>query len=98
MLICLVNKHDKSKEIGEKIYRLTKNYFHIRDIKKLKAEDYRRIQKYREHIKLKPGSMMMIIFYSYHLVTMLKIIIGLIIIGKNKHLKQLKNIQENQLR
>ena len=48
------NKHDKSKEIGEKIYRLTKNYFHIRDIKKLKADDYRRIQKYREHIKLKP--------------------------------------------
>ena len=48
------NKHDKSKEIGEKIYRLTKNYFHIRDIKKLKAEDYKRIQKYREHIKLKP--------------------------------------------
>ena len=32
------NKHDKSKEIGEKIYRLTKNYFHIRDIKKLKAQ------------------------------------------------------------
>ena len=48
------NKHDKSKEIGEKIYRLTKNYFHIRDIKKLKGlEDYKRIQKYREHIKLK---------------------------------------------
>ena len=47
------NKHDKSKEIGEKIYRLTKNYFHIRDIKKLNDEDYKRIQKYREHIKLK---------------------------------------------
>ena len=48
------NKHNSSKEIGEKIYRLTKNYFHIREIKKLKADDYRRIQKYREHIKLKP--------------------------------------------
>ena len=48
------NKHDKSKEIGEKIYRLTKNYYHIRDIKKLKADDYNRIQKYKEHIKLKP--------------------------------------------
>ena len=50
----LGNKHSPSKEIGEKIYRLTKNYFHIRDIKKLKADDYRRIQKYREHVKLKP--------------------------------------------
>ena len=48
------NKHSPSKEIGEKIYRLTKNYYHIREIKKLKADDYRRIQKYREHIKLKP--------------------------------------------
>jgi len=33
------NKHEKSKEIGEKIYRLTKNWFQIRDIKKLKADD-----------------------------------------------------------
>ena len=48
------NKHDKSKQIGEKIYRITKNWFHIREIKKLRADDYRRIQKYREHIKLKP--------------------------------------------
>ena len=42
--------------------------------------------------------MMVIIFYSYHLVTMLKIIIGLIIIGKNKHLKQLKNIQRKPIK
>ena len=48
------NKHDKSKQIGEKIYRITKNWFHIREIKKLRADDYRRIQKYREHIKLEP--------------------------------------------
>ena len=48
------NKHSASKITGERIYRLTKNYYHIRDIKKLKADDYRRIQKYREHIKLKP--------------------------------------------
>ena len=48
------NKHSVSKIAGDRIYRLTKNYFHIRDIKKLKADDYRRIQKYREHVKLKP--------------------------------------------
>ena len=48
------NKHSTSKIAGDRIYRLTKNYFHIRDIKKLKADDYRRIQKYREHVKLKP--------------------------------------------
>lgn len=48
------NKHSPSKIAGDRIYRLTKNYFHIRDIKKLKADDYRRIQKYREHVKLKP--------------------------------------------
>ena len=48
------NKHSTSKIAGDRIYRLTKNYFHIRNIKKLKADDYRRIQKYRDHIKLKP--------------------------------------------
>jgi len=48
------NKHSVSKIAGDRIYRLTKNYFHIRDIKKLKADDYKRIQKYREHVKLKP--------------------------------------------
>ena len=39
------NKHSASKITGERIYRLTKNYYHIRDIKKLKADDYKRIQK-----------------------------------------------------
>ena len=48
------NKHSPSKIFGEKIYRLTKNYFHVRDIKKLKADDYKRIQKYREYVKVKP--------------------------------------------
>ena len=37
------NKHDVSKEIGEKIYRLTKNFFHVREIKRLKKPDYERI-------------------------------------------------------
>ena len=48
------NKHNPSKIFNEKIYRLTKNYFHIRDMKKLSDDDYKRIQKYKEHVKLKP--------------------------------------------
>ena len=48
------NKHSPSKIFNEKIYRLTKNYFHIRDTKKLSDDDYKRIQKYKEHVKLKP--------------------------------------------
>ena len=48
------NKHSPSKIFGEKIYRLTKNYFHTRELKKLKADDHKRIEKYKEHIKLKP--------------------------------------------
>lgn len=50
----LGNNHSPSKIFNEKIYRLTKNYFHVRDIKKLNDDDYTRIQKYKEHIKLKP--------------------------------------------
>ena len=48
------NKHSESKEIGEKIYRLTKNFFHVREIKRLNKPDYERIEKYRPFIKLKP--------------------------------------------
>ena len=48
------NKHSPSKITGDRIYRLTKNYYHIRDIKKLKADDYKRIEKYKDHVKLKP--------------------------------------------
>ena len=33
---CLVTNMMISKEIGEKIYRLTKNFFHVREIKKIK--------------------------------------------------------------
>ena len=48
------NKHSPSKITGDRIYRLTKNYYHVRDIKKLKADDYKRIEKYKDHLKLKP--------------------------------------------
>ena len=47
------NRHNKSKIFGERIYRLTKNFQHIREIKKLKATDRQRIQKYQPYIKLK---------------------------------------------
>ena len=65
------NKHSPSKEIGEKIYRLTKNFFHVREIKRLNKPDYERIEKYRPFIKLKPySSMRVITFCLYHLVNM----------------------------
>ena len=48
------NKHNPSKIFNEKIYRLTKNYFHTRDIKKLSDDDYKRIEKYKKHVQLEP--------------------------------------------
>ena len=48
------NKHKPSKIFGEKIYRLTKNWYHIREITKLNKSDYERIEKYKPHIELKP--------------------------------------------
>ena len=48
------NKHTTSKEVGDIVYRLTKNYFHIRDIKKLDKTDYERIEKYKPFVELKP--------------------------------------------
>ncbi|MAD26251.1 MAG: hypothetical protein CMO44_19000 [Verrucomicrobiales bacterium] len=47
------NRHLPSKIFKERIYRLTKNYQHIREIDRLKAKDKQRIQKYKEHIDLK---------------------------------------------
>ena len=44
-------RHGNSKIFGERIYRLTKNYQHIREIKKLKKSDYERIEKYQPHVK-----------------------------------------------
>jgi len=48
------NKHSVSKEVGDIVYRLTKNYFHVRDIKKLNKTDYERIEKYKPFVKMKP--------------------------------------------
>ena len=44
-------RHGNSKIFGERIYRLTKNYQNIREIKKLKKSDYERIEKYQPHVK-----------------------------------------------
>ena len=48
------NKHEVSKEVGDVVYRLTKNYFHVREMKKLKKPDYERIEKYKPFVELKP--------------------------------------------
>ncbi len=47
------NRNLPSKIFKERIYRLTKNYQHIREIDTLKAKDIKRIEKYQDHIKLK---------------------------------------------
>ena len=48
------NRHNPSKEFGEKIYRLTKNWQHIVTIKKLTDKDKNRIEKYQSWITIKP--------------------------------------------
>ena len=52
----LGNKHSISNEIGDKIYRLTKNHYHIQKIETLNNEDKKRIEKYRDYLfsKLEP--------------------------------------------
>ena len=46
------NRHKPSKVSGERIYRLTKNHYHIQTIQEL--TDHERIKKYKPYIKLKP--------------------------------------------
>jgi len=49
------NRHEPSKQIiGERIYRLTKNWQHIVTIKKLTNKDKNRIEKYQPFINIKP--------------------------------------------
>jgi len=48
------NRHKPSKVSGERIYRLTKNHYHIQTIQELTDEDHERIKKYKPYIKLKP--------------------------------------------
>ena len=48
------NRHKNSKEFGERIYRLTKNWQHIVSIKKLTDKDRKRIEKYQPFIEIKP--------------------------------------------
>ena len=49
------NRHMNSKQIiGERIYRLTKNWQHIVSVKKLTDIDRKRIEKYKPFINIKP--------------------------------------------
>ena len=48
------NRHKPSKVSGERIYRLTKNHYHIQTIQALTDEDHERIKKYKQYIKLQP--------------------------------------------
>ena len=48
------NRHKPSKVTGERIYRLTKNHYHIQTIQELTDEDNERIKKYKQYIKLQP--------------------------------------------
>jgi len=48
------NRHKPSKVSGERIYRLTKNHYHIQTIQALTDEDHERIKKYKQYIQLKP--------------------------------------------
>jgi len=48
------NKHSPSKIFGERIYRLTKNWYHETGLRQLKKADYERIEKYKKHYELKP--------------------------------------------
>ena len=49
------NRHEPSKQIiGERIYRLTKNWQHIVSVKKLTDIDRKRIEKYKPFINIKP--------------------------------------------
>jgi len=48
------NRHSPSKVSGERIYRLTKNHYHIQTIQELTDEDNERIKKYKQYIKLQP--------------------------------------------
>ena len=48
------NRHQPSKQIGERIYRLTKNWQHITKIYPLSEKDKKRIEKYQHLIDIKP--------------------------------------------
>ena len=50
----LGNRHLNSDFVGDKVYRLTKNNYSLTYIDKLTKEDEERIEKYKEHITIKP--------------------------------------------
>jgi len=50
----LGNGHEISSIYEDKVYRLTKNWFHIREIQELDNSEKKRIDKVRKKIQLKP--------------------------------------------
>lgn len=49
----LGNRHGISSIVNDKVYRITKNNYHVQGIKKLYDDDYERIEKYKDHIDIK---------------------------------------------
>ena len=47
-------KHGKNFKLKDRVYRVTKNAQIINDIDELSDDDYKRIEKYEDHIKLEP--------------------------------------------
>jgi len=47
-------KHGKNFKLKDRVYRVTKNAQIINDIDKLSDDDYKRIEKYEEHVQLEP--------------------------------------------
>ena len=50
------NRHEVSSVYGEKVYRLTKNWFHIRELDSLTSEEKKRVKPIADKISLKPWS------------------------------------------
>ena len=48
------SKHGINPKLNDKVYRVTKNAQIINDIDELSDDDYKRIEKYEDHIKLEP--------------------------------------------
>jgi len=48
------SKHGINLKLNDKVYRVTKNAQIINDIDELSDDDYKRIEKYEDHIKLEP--------------------------------------------
>ena len=48
------SKHMPNMKLKDRVYRVTKNAQLINDIDELSYDDYKRIEKYKEHVQLEP--------------------------------------------